>query len=36
MSAFLALLSAPMAKLAEGALLGAMISLASKGEFHSD
>ncbi len=36
MSAFLALLSAPMAKLAEGALLGAMIFLTSKGKFNSD
>lgn len=31
MSALLALLSAPMAKLAEGAILGVSIFLASKG-----
>ncbi len=31
MSAFLALLSVPMVKFAEGALLGAVVFLASKG-----
>jgi len=36
MSALLALLSAPMAKLAEGALLGVTIFLTSKGKFKSD
>ncbi len=36
MSALLALLSAPMAKLAEGALLGVTIFLTSKGKFNSD
>jgi len=36
MSALLALLSAPMAKLAEGALLGAIVFLTSKGTFNSD
>ena len=36
MSALFALISAPMAQLAEGALLGVSIFLASKGFFDSD
>jgi len=36
MSAFIALLSAPMAKLAQGGLLGVSIFLASKGFFDSN
>ncbi len=36
MSALLALLSAPMAKLAEGALLGVSIFLTTKGFFDSN
>lgn len=36
MSALFAILSAPMAKLAEGALLGVSIFLTTKGFFNSD